>query len=54
MKPALKSPEPTLWQLRYDGQLSNFVFNFNLRRYSKGGEKEKKKAKKSKAKVVEF
>jgi len=33
---------------------SKFAFNYNLRCYTTGGEKEKKKAKKSKAKVVEF
>jgi hypothetical protein len=35
MKPVLKTPGPTLLKLIYDGPLSNFAFNFNLRRYTK-------------------
>ena len=36
MKPVLKAPGYVLLKLRYDGPLSNFGFNVNLRRYSKG------------------
>jgi len=35
IKPVLKAPGYILLKLRYDEQLSNFGFNFNLRRYSK-------------------
>jgi len=34
MKPTLKAPGPTPLKLSYDGPLSNFSFNFDLRRYS--------------------
>jgi len=34
MKSVLKAPGPMLLRLRYDGPLSNFAFNFNLRRYT--------------------
>ena len=33
-KPTLKAPEPKRLKLRYDTLLSNFAFNFNLRRYT--------------------
>ena len=33
MKPVLKAPGSMLLKLRYDGPLSNFAFNCNLRRY---------------------
>jgi len=33
MKPVLKAPGSVLLKLRYDGPLSNFAFNLNLRRY---------------------
>jgi hypothetical protein len=32
MKPKLKPPGSTLLKLRHDGPLSDFAFNFNLRR----------------------
>jgi hypothetical protein len=35
MKPVLKAPGSTHSKLRYDGPLSNFALNFNLRRYIK-------------------
>jgi hypothetical protein len=31
--PTLKAPATKRLKLRYDGLLSNFAFNFNLRRY---------------------
>jgi len=34
MKPVLKAPISVLLKLRYDGPLSNFVFDSNLRRYN--------------------
>jgi len=34
MKPVLKAPGSMLLKLRCDGPLSNFAFNFNLRRYT--------------------
>ena len=34
IKPALKAPGTKRLELIYDGPLSNFAFNFNLRRYS--------------------
>jgi len=34
MKPVLKAPGTMLLKLRYDGPLSNFGFNFDLRRYT--------------------
>jgi hypothetical protein len=37
MKPVLKSPGPMPLKLRFDGPLSSFAFNFNLRRYKKAG-----------------
>ena len=36
MKPVVKPPGSMLLKLRYDGPLSNFGFNFNLRRYTQG------------------
>jgi len=36
MKPMLRAPGYTLLKLIYDGPLSNFAFNFNLRRYTEG------------------
>ena len=33
MKPVLKAPRSMLLKLRYYGPLSNFAFDFNLRRY---------------------
>ena len=35
MKPVLKAPGTMLLKLIYDEPLSNFAFNFNLRRYAK-------------------
>ena len=35
MNPVLKAPGSMLLKLRCDGPLSNFAFNFNLRRYVK-------------------
>jgi hypothetical protein len=35
MKPVLKAPGAKLLKLRYDELLSNFSFNFNVRRYTK-------------------
>jgi len=32
IRPTLKAPVSSLLNLRYDGSLSNFAFNFNLRR----------------------
>jgi hypothetical protein len=32
----LKAPGTTRLKLKYDDPLSNFAFNFNLRRYNKG------------------
>ena len=37
MKHVLKAPGNVLLKLSYDGPLSNFAFNFNLRRYIKAG-----------------
>jgi len=34
-KPVLKAPETMLLTLKYDERLSNFAFNFDLRRYVK-------------------
>jgi len=34
-KPTVKAPGSMLSKLRYDGPVSNFAFNFNLRRYTK-------------------
>jgi hypothetical protein len=34
MKPVLKPPGPMLLKLIYEEPLSNFAFNFNLRRYN--------------------
>ena len=34
MKPVLKAPGSVDLKLRYDGPLSNFAFNFKLRRYN--------------------
>jgi hypothetical protein len=34
MKPMLKAPGRTRLTLKYDEPLSNFAFNFNLRRYT--------------------
>jgi len=34
IKPALKAPGTKRLKLIYDGPLSNFAFNFNLRRYN--------------------
>ena len=34
IKPALKAPGTMRLELIYDGPLSNFAFNFNLRRYT--------------------
>jgi hypothetical protein len=34
MKPVLKALGSVLLKLRYHGPLSNFAFNFNLRRYT--------------------
>ena len=34
IKPKLKPPGKTRLKLKYEGPLSNFAFNFNLRRYS--------------------
>jgi len=34
IKPTLKAPGSMLLKLRYDGPLSEFAFNFNLRRYN--------------------
>ena len=36
IKPTLKPPGTKRFKLKYDEVLSNFAFNFNLRRYSKG------------------
>jgi hypothetical protein len=36
IKPVLKAPGPTLLEHGYDGPLSKFAFNFNLRRYTLG------------------
>ena len=36
IKPTLKAPGSMLSKLRYDGPVSNFAFNFSLRRYMKG------------------
>jgi len=36
IKPALNAPGTKRLKLMYDGALSNFAFNFNLRRYSVG------------------
>ena len=36
MKPALKAPGYMHLKLRYDGPLSDFAFDFNLRRYTVG------------------
>jgi len=38
IKPALKAPGTKRLKLIYDGPLSNFAFNFNLRRYNVGVE----------------
>ena len=35
MKPVLEAPASTLLKLRYNGPLSNFAFNSNLRHYIK-------------------
>jgi hypothetical protein len=35
IKSALKAPGTKHLELTYDGSLSHFAFNFNLRRYSK-------------------
>ena len=37
IKPKLKAPGIKLSKLKFDKPLSNFAFNFNLRRYSEGG-----------------
>jgi hypothetical protein len=34
MRPVLKAPGTILIKLRYNGLLSKFAFNFNLRRYN--------------------
>ena len=39
MKPVLKAPGTMLLKLRYDEPLSNFAFNFNLRRYISAGDR---------------
>jgi hypothetical protein len=36
MKPKLKAPGSRRWKRIYDGLVSNFNFNFNLRHYTKG------------------
>jgi hypothetical protein len=36
-KPVLKAPMPQRLKLQYDEVLSNFAFNFNLRRYNVAG-----------------
>ena len=38
MTPVLKAPRSMLLKLRYDGPLSNFAFNFNLRRCIKAAQ----------------
>jgi len=38
MEPVLKPSRSMLLKLRYDGPLSSFAFNFNLRRYNRGGD----------------
>jgi len=37
IKPTFKPPGCMLLKLRYDGPVSNFAFNFNLRRYNMDG-----------------
>ena len=37
MKPMMKPPGTKRLQLKYDSLLSNFAFNFNLRRYTEDG-----------------
>ena len=36
IKPTVKAPGIKLLKLKYDTPLSNFAFNFNWRRYTKG------------------
>jgi len=36
IKPTLKAPETKRLKLTYDTLLSNFAFNFKLRRYNEG------------------
>ena len=40
MKSKLKAPGTKLLKLKYDNLLSNFAFNFNLRRYNKNADGE--------------